>query len=197
MKNTYLILCGMLLLLGSCTIEKRHYSSGYHVEWNSKPNKQTTESPDEKEAVAVSENNSQTVAIESELVEVVPDQSATAPLNEETTVASLSDDFQPERRDRSAADKANNKERAISKTEVREAKETIRQLAKQEKNDTEKTNNSDILLVILCIFLPPLAVFLFDGDISTNFWVDLLLCLLFWLPGVVFAFLVCFAGVSL
>lgn len=54
-----------------------------------------------------------------------------------------------------------------------------------------------IVLAILAILLPPLAVYLFDDAISTNFWVDLLLTFLFWIPGIIFAFLVIFGGVSL
>lgn len=54
-----------------------------------------------------------------------------------------------------------------------------------------------VVLIILCIFLPPLAVYLFKKSIDTNFWVDLILTILGWLPGMIFAFLVCFAGVSL
>lgn len=59
--------------------------------------------------------------------------------------------------------------------------------------------NSDVnavLLVVCCIFLPPLAVYLFQDDVTVDFWIDLVLCLLFWIPAVVFAFLVCFANVS-
>ncbi len=48
-----------------------------------------------------------------------------------------------------------------------------------------------VVLAILCIFIPPLAVYLKDG-LSTKFWIDLILCLLFVLPGVIYAFLVCF-----
>jgi len=56
---------------------------------------------------------------------------------------------------------------------------------------------NEIVLIILCIFIPPLAVYLYEDSITTNFWVDLIATLLFWLPGMIFAFLVCFAGVSL
>lgn len=39
-----------------------------------------------------------------------------------------------------------------------------------------------ILLIILAIFLPPLAVFLMVG-FGAHFWINLILTLLFWLPG--------------
>lgn len=54
----------------------------------------------------------------------------------------------------------------------------------------------DVVLIILGIFIPPLAVYLYEDAITANFWVDLLLTLLFWIPGIVFAMLVMFADVS-
>ena len=56
---------------------------------------------------------------------------------------------------------------------------------------------NDVVLIILSIFIPPLAVYLYENMITTNFWVDLLLTLFFWFPGMIFAFLVCFGNVSL
>jgi uncharacterized membrane protein YqaE (UPF0057 family) len=54
-----------------------------------------------------------------------------------------------------------------------------------------------IVLIILCIFIPPLAVYLFQSAVKNDFWLDLVLTLLGWLPGIIYAFLVCFAGVSI
>jgi uncharacterized membrane protein YqaE (UPF0057 family) len=47
-----------------------------------------------------------------------------------------------------------------------------------------------VLLVILAILLPPLAVYLHQGEVNTKFWISLLLTLLFWLPGVIYALIV-------
>lgn len=54
----------------------------------------------------------------------------------------------------------------------------------------------DVVLIILGIFIPPLAVYLYEDAITANFWVDLLLTLFFWLPGIIFAMLVMFADIS-
>lgn len=43
-----------------------------------------------------------------------------------------------------------------------------------------------ILLIILAIFLPPLAAFLMVG-LGTQFWINLILTLLLWLPGTIHA----------
>ncbi|MBX0334701.1 YqaE/Pmp3 family membrane protein [Pontibacter sp. HSC-14F20] len=46
-----------------------------------------------------------------------------------------------------------------------------------------------IIKIILAVLLPPLAVFLHVG-IGTQFWISLILTLLFWIPGVIYALLV-------
>jgi uncharacterized membrane protein YqaE (UPF0057 family) len=43
-----------------------------------------------------------------------------------------------------------------------------------------------LVLIILAIFLPPLAVFLIAG-FGRDFWINLILTLLGWLPGMVHA----------
>jgi uncharacterized membrane protein YqaE (UPF0057 family) len=46
------------------------------------------------------------------------------------------------------------------------------------------------VLIILSILLPPLAVYLHQDEINSKFWISVLLTLLFWLPGVIYALLV-------
>ena len=43
-----------------------------------------------------------------------------------------------------------------------------------------------VVLIVLAIFLPPLAVFLISG-LGRDFWINLILTLLFWLPGTIHA----------
>lgn len=73
-------------------------------------------------------------------------------------------------------------------------------IAKENKNSILNKNNAqvdDVVLIILGIILPPLAVYLYEDSITNNFWLDLILTLCFWLPGVIYALLVMFAGVSI
>ncbi|RAU83482.1 YqaE/Pmp3 family membrane protein [Pontibacter arcticus] len=48
---------------------------------------------------------------------------------------------------------------------------------------------TNVVEIILAILLPPLAVFLHDG-IGTSFWINIILTLLFFLPGIIHALLV-------
>lgn len=62
----------------------------------------------------------------------------------------------------------------------------------QQKSHLKSPLPSDrfILEVILSVILPPLAVYLHEGRITNFFWIDLLLIIFFWVPGVIFALLV-------
>jgi uncharacterized membrane protein YqaE (UPF0057 family) len=43
-----------------------------------------------------------------------------------------------------------------------------------------------IVLIIIAILLPPLAVYLKDGA-GKNLVINIILCILFWLPGIIHA----------
>jgi uncharacterized membrane protein YqaE (UPF0057 family) len=79
--------------------------------------------------------------------------------------------------------------RSERKFRIKQVKEEIRAF-KAAKKAGRETDTNTILLVILAILLPPLAVYLHQGEINTKFWISLLLTLLFWLPGVVYALIV-------
>jgi uncharacterized membrane protein YqaE (UPF0057 family) len=49
---------------------------------------------------------------------------------------------------------------------------------------------SKLLLIILAIFLPPIAVFLKSG-VGKDLLINILLCLLFYVPGIIHAIWVC------
>ena len=72
---------------------------------------------------------------------------------------------------------------------IREAKKEIKLYKAEKKAANEPTTNT-LLLVILSILLPPLAVYLHDGVINSHFWIDLILTLIFWLPGVIYALII-------
>lgn len=75
------------------------------------------------------------------------------------------------------------------KERVKEMKKAIKQYQADKKAGKEPSTNT-LLLVILAILLPPLAVYLHEGEINTRFWISILLTLLFWIPGVIYALIV-------
>lgn len=75
------------------------------------------------------------------------------------------------------------------KMRISEAKKAVKAYRAQKAAGTQPSTDT-LLLVILSILLPPLAVYLHEGSINGKFWLSLLLTLLFWLPGVIYALIV-------
>ncbi len=77
------------------------------------------------------------------------------------------------------------------KQRISDAKKVLKQYKKDKKEGkAEEASTNTILLVILAIILPPLAVYLHEGEINSKFWIDLVLTLLFWIPGLIYALIV-------
>ncbi|MEI6086474.1 MAG: YqaE/Pmp3 family membrane protein [Bacteroidota bacterium] len=74
------------------------------------------------------------------------------------------------------------------KTRIADAKELMKNY-RAEKAAGDASSNT-VLLAILAILLPPLAVYLHEDAINTKFWISLILTLLFWIPGVIYALIV-------
>lgn len=60
-----------------------------------------------------------------------------------------------------------------------------------QKGNSDKLHGGpeDILILLFCIFIPPIGVFLLRG-LDTEFWLDLLLTILFFFPGMIYAIIV-------
>ena len=75
------------------------------------------------------------------------------------------------------------------KERVKEVKKAVKQFNAEKKAGKEPSTNT-LLLVILALLLPPLAVYLHQGEINSKFWISLILTLLFFIPGVIYALIV-------
>jgi uncharacterized membrane protein YqaE (UPF0057 family) len=75
------------------------------------------------------------------------------------------------------------------KLRFKEVKAAMKDFKAQKKAGAEPSTNT-LLLVILAILLPPLAVYLHEGTTNNKFWISLILTLLFWIPGVIYALIV-------
>jgi uncharacterized membrane protein YqaE (UPF0057 family) len=77
------------------------------------------------------------------------------------------------------------------KARIKEAKKMFKEY-RADKKAGRAADTDIVLLAILAILLPPLAVYLKEGEINTKFWISLILTLIFWIPGVIYALLVVF-----
>lgn len=189
----------MVLILGSCStssdltntsvLKKRRYMKGYQV--NVKGNN--------------IEKKSNSVTAEMESVEVKPinsnqvDNMAQASLSTEITKADLA---------ASPVISITNESRTSEKAE-RELKSTAVKMQTESKEQSRRDRVSQKLLnrsnlvvpastavasggesfllyIILAIILPPLAVGLLYG-IGLEFWISLVLTIIFWVPGIIYA----------
>jgi uncharacterized membrane protein YqaE (UPF0057 family)/ElaB/YqjD/DUF883 family membrane-anchored ribosome-binding protein len=192
MKRIYLLtLVAIALIYSSCTVEKRHYMSGYHVEWNHKAPKiggdgnTTAEAP--KAATAVETEETTIVQASAPSIEETTSQQA------EVTATIEAPTQQTKASTRKSTEKNVQKAQAIVESTNEYVAPTIlnssnatQSIAQHESADTDL-----LLLVILAIVLPPLAVYLYEGTWNNVCWLNLVLTLLFWL-GAIHALLVIF-----
>lgn len=61
---------------------------------------------------------------------------------------------------------------------------------KKEKRFHFLLTGDPLLCAIISIFIPPLGVALYEEGITTHFWIDLILTILGWLPGVIYALVI-------
>ena len=72
---------------------------------------------------------------------------------------------------------------------IKDVKKEIKQYKADKKSGAEPSTNT-LLLVILALLIPPLAVYLHEGETNNRFWISLILTLLFFIPGVIYALIV-------
>lgn len=90
---------------------------------------------------------------------------------------------------KSAVASFNSLSKKEKKTRLKEVKKAVKKYKADVKAGKEPSTDT-LLLVIIAILLPPLAVYLHEGEINNRFWISLLLTLLFWLPGVIYALVI-------
>lgn len=83
--------------------------------------------------------------------------------------------------------------KTLSKEDRKERLKDVKKqwkLFKKDKKANKSAKVEKVVLIILAILLPPLAVYLHQGEINGKFWLSLLLWFLFILPGIIYALLV-------
>lgn len=85
--------------------------------------------------------------------------------------------------------------KALSKAEKRERFKKVKASIKQYKKEKKEgkaadSDNNNILAIVFAILIPPVGVLIHEGHVNNKFWIDLLLTLLFFIPGLVYALIV-------
>lgn len=191
MKHASILSIAALLILfaSSCTVEKRRYMSGYHIEWNHhRPEGTALQAAPAQAAPQEEELASLPVLAPEQKVEqasVAEGSTAHVVAVEEGQKAQriFQTPSAPARSGRVSPGKLQAPAHA-SRIAGRPAAQAS--LAWQDFGASYDT----VLLIILAFLIPPLAVYLHQGSWNGTCWLNLLLTLLFWLPGFIHALIV-------
>lgn len=183
-------------ILSSCSIEKRIHRPGYHVEFNKKVKNTSI-----NEALAVEQNtkNSDQV-VNQDNIKLNVKEEKNIKLASTSSKEKVSKRSHPElnlkiEEVKSKKNTSTTNQRSTSETKTEEilsAQQTSNDNSLFIENNKQKDSGNTfadtmmILILLLCFFLPPLAVWLMTEDLKLTL-ISLLLSLLFWLPGVIFA----------
>lgn len=180
-------------------VSKRKYTDGFH--YNGKVNAKSSDN------VAISEEKTATKTIlftedakslnpVEEVSKIEKNESVVLTENVVSTVATESTLVSTKKESTS-----NNKSTLVNSSEKQNTiQKTVKQDVKANKNSKaeirkalkeHKAGDDAILYIILCILIPFVAVGLATDWDLTKTLICLLLCCLFWLPGIIYAFIIC------
>ena len=195
-------LVGLALILGSCgssnnvvsngLIQKRKYKKGFFFKSNTDL-RVVRENAKEKNSIVVNGENIENYDGLSADISPSQDLNTSLALGKERQATKDLIPLRIEDVSIQRNSKETNSPQFISNTKTKNevrtsSREKIEQRRKIDSNSTSADDRL-ILLVILAILIPPLAVFLARG-IGTEFWISLILTLLFYFPGMIYSLLV-------
>ncbi|HEX7413949.1 MAG TPA: YqaE/Pmp3 family membrane protein [Bacteroidia bacterium] len=174
------LVVGMLLVSG-CSVEKRHYLSGYSVSWNGGKNKVSATTKDENKLPIIA------VAKESKSVSEESRQTLTA------SVAKTPIILTPTGTQLDLVTKTTYKQNTTFTASKSRLQADVKAMVKEAKKTTPKEKKGgDIapaVYIILAIFIPFVAVGLATDWGMPVLW-NILWCLLCGIPGIIHAFIV-------
>lgn len=196
----FLLFSFVIFLVASCAttndvvsdrwIQKRKYTKGYFVASNDKA-KTEAETEVEVEVEVAKNSLAESIDLEPREIKKIDTKKSNLPTvladtAEEATLAEVpADDFVPI--ESSQAEKIEIQSEAhpvvTSKNRIQDGFDASLSFESELKSadDTEY-----LLMLILAILLPPLPIFIIFG-LETEFWISLILTILLWLPGAIYA----------
>ena len=183
MKRNWIVLVFALLALASCSIEKRVYQPGYHIEWNHFAKRGVSQDASQDVSQDASQDAWQDVSQDaSQDVSQVTSQDVSQDASQDVSQDVSKDVAQvaskgaipaalQEGATRSRIEKTQRIIHAVSPAQLNSFK------AESKLGQSKNSDFEFVLLIILALFLPALTVFLLEG-FSKNFWIALTLMIL-------------------
>jgi len=196
------------LILSSCSrdnsvasnhgIQKRKYTSGYHVHFNGLKKSQYEKENSTENRLAKAGNkevNSNDNLMIENVVSNYTVAENIASAQEKSTVQSISKESSTKVKSNKKSQEKETEVALSVNTTKKEMKSNFNAIKKLSKKDSVKkktdTPLDPIVYVLLCLFFPVLAVGLATDWNINDVVINLLLCLLCVIPGIIHAFIVC------
>ena len=205
MKKLIAIITVVALVVASCTssknglLIKRKYNKGYYVSNSHKVNSKSTKVEDVKTETKEIKDGIAAIKIDLPSIETARPEitaSVVAPIENQSVKKG---DKQIKHNTIVAHPK--NTVASIVKTYIKTQAKDLKIVAKKDsKGSSSDSDVNLIIMIILCLFpfINLIPVFIKDGkNFTLNFWITLILDLLFFLPGIIFALLVVLDVVNL
>lgn len=185
-----MIVSAMLILLSSCgslSITQKRYSRGLNIDWFSGKDAKTVvakKSPKKKEIkTSVAQDETPASASQTATDETVVEYNtvvvAESTIPSETVAIETPETIKENKKQQRKMNrmvKVAEKLAVIAPSKTSDAKVNHKESAQP--NKTAEAGLITIVLVILALFIPPLAVLLKDMELSSAFWLNLLLCVI-------------------
>ena len=183
MKTKNLLWVALIGLAASCTVSKRIDKWGYRVSFDKKQTEavaieEATAETSNKEAISVKTNS--TALVNQDINQIIP-------INE-TKVIDVETPLESKVFEKNLK---TNKESKVPGSRLNHKAEKM--MAKLNSNLAQSGNSSrpdTAVLVLLAIFIPPLAVYLYEGSWTERCTINLILTILCGIPGMIHALLV-------
>ncbi|MBX7052053.1 MAG: YqaE/Pmp3 family membrane protein [Flavobacteriales bacterium] len=196
MKKLLLLIAAVALFFSSCTIEKRRYTDGYHVEWHHNHDGAYTHHQKSEVANPVTIEN-EAVAESVTVEKAITEESSSEEIKTQANIPTAAPNSNPVVAKSVSGYSNKIKTPTAGATGRKSHSKSIRngqwaaQGAVNITSEQHQSNDPDtLLLIIIAIFISPLAVYLHEGSWNTNCWINLILWLLFVLPGFIHALIV-------
>ncbi|WP_234462449.1 YqaE/Pmp3 family membrane protein [Adhaeribacter terrigena] len=184
-KNNLLYLLAVTIvgqLFFSCNTARQYEfsgrSQGYHSE----------------KALAKTESQPEQVVLNQEIAAEETPENLTASATPEIAPTAVQPqvNFQEKALEIKAPEAAPRLNSELTRTDKKELKSALKKLKKQAAAGNQEALQPTINIVelIFAIILPPVGVLLHEGGLNGRFWISLLLTLLFFFPGMIYAILV-------
>ncbi|MBK7130124.1 MAG: YqaE/Pmp3 family membrane protein [Crocinitomicaceae bacterium] len=167
-------------------IQKRKYNDGYYISWGKNYKKNNADAKVDDVTIAESQNEKSKIEFTEESVKVTLD--LTSETEETFVLVPVIEERESENEIQTTPSQHSSTPLSVTEKNDRTVFKPMRKFSPKSMKKTVEDNASAaadtmiILLVILALFIPPLAVFLFEGA-TGRFWIDLILALVGWGVG--------------